>query len=118
MSKCPNCGAPMQEGVCSYCHYVENREGESSTTSNSFYQSSTSTINFIAGSRVSSKSKMVAFFLCLFFGFVGAHKSYVGKVAMGVVYCLTMGIFGFGWLVDLVLILIGSFKDSNNLPLK
>ena len=42
------------------------------------------------------------FLLALLGGFFGAHKFYDGKRGMGVVYLLTLGIFGIGWLVDAV----------------
>ena len=47
------------------------------------------------------KSKLVAYLLWLFLGALGAHKFYVGKVGMGVVYLFTMGLFGVGLLIDL-----------------
>ena len=49
-----------------------------------------------------SKNKWVAFFLCFFFGAFGAHKFYEGKTGMGVLYFFTMGLFGFGWLIDTI----------------
>jgi len=52
------------------------------------------------------KSKWVAFFLCLFFGYIGIHKFYEGKVLMGVIYILTVGLFGIGWVVDCILLLL------------
>lgn len=53
----------------------------------------------------SQKNKWVTFLLCFFLGFLGAHKFYEGKVGMGILYIFTMGLFGFGWLVDIILIL-------------
>lgn len=49
-----------------------------------------------------AKSKWLAFFLCFFFGAFGAHKFYEGKTGMGVLYFFTMGLFGFGWLIDTI----------------
>lgn len=43
------------------------------------------------------KSKWVALFLCLFFGCMGAHKFYEGKVGLGILYAFTGGLFFFGW---------------------
>jgi len=51
------------------------------------------------------KEKWVAFFLCLFFGVFGAHKFYEGKAGTGLVYLFTVGLFGIGWLFDLIKIL-------------
>jgi hypothetical protein len=47
------------------------------------------------------KSKGVAYLLWFFLGIFGAHKFYVGKIGMGIVYLLTMGLFGIGWIIDL-----------------
>lgn len=58
------------------------------------------------------KSKWVAFFLCFFLGYLGVHNFYVGKTGMGILYLLTVGLFGIGWLVDCVRILFGGFPDK------
>ena len=65
----------------------------------------------------SPKSKWVAFVLCLFAGTFGIHYFYTGRVGMGLVYLFTLGLFGFGWLVDLIRIPVGSFRDSRGLYL-
>ena len=40
--------------------------------------------------------------LCLFLGYFGAHIFYRGKTGMGIVYALTFGLFGVGWIYDSV----------------
>ena len=52
------------------------------------------------------KSNWVAFFLCLFFGVLGAHKFYEGKILFGVIYILTAGFCGIGVVVDLIILLL------------
>lgn len=52
------------------------------------------------------KNKWISFLLCLFFGVFGAHKFYEGKFGMGLIYLFTVGIFGIGWIIDLVSILL------------
>jgi TM2 domain-containing membrane protein YozV len=56
--------------------------------------------------------------LCIFLGGLGAHRFYVGKIGSGVIYLLSGGLFGIGWLVDLISILAGKFKDKEGNLLK
>lgn len=60
----------------------------------------------------SSKSRLTAFLLCLFLGWAGAHRFYVGKGGTGVLWMFSFGIFGMGWFVDLIMVALGSFKDN------
>ena len=62
---------------------------------------------------MSDKSRLVAAVLCFFLGCLGIHRFYVGKIGTGVVWLLTLGCFEIGALIDLILILIGSFKDKD-----
>lgn len=66
----------------------------------------------------SDKRKDAALLLCIFLGGFGAHHFYVGRIGRGIVYLLTGGILGIGWLVDIFLIATGSFKDRYGLALK
>jgi TM2 domain-containing membrane protein YozV len=47
--------------------------------------------------------KSIGYILWLF-GFTGAHRFYYGKPVSGVIWFLTFGLLGVGWLVDLFLI--------------
>ena len=61
----------------------------------------------------SEKSRLAVALLALFLGELGIHRFYVGKIGTGVLWLLTGGVFGIGWLVDLICIVLGSFKDSD-----
>lgn len=54
------------------------------------------------------RKRWTAFFLCLFLGFLGIHRFYVGKAGTGVLRFFTAGLAGFGWIIDLVMIGTGS----------
>jgi TM2 domain-containing membrane protein YozV len=68
--------------------------------------------------RTSEKSWLAALLLCLFVGGLGIHRFYVGKVGTGIMFLLTGGWCGLGWLIDLIMIATGAFRDKYGLPLE
>jgi len=60
----------------------------------------------------SKKLRIIAFLLCTFFGGLGVHRFYVGKVGTGILMLLTLGGFGLWTLIDWIMILAGAFKDK------
>ena len=69
-------------------------------------------------SPVSPSHRWVVCVLCFFFGILGIHRFYVGKVGTGLLYLFTGGLCGIGWLIDLIMTACGSFTDKAGLPLK
>ena len=61
---------------------------------------------------LTDKRILPAFLLCFFLGVFGAHRFYVGKVGTAIVMIFTIGGLGIWVLIDLIMILTGSFKDS------
>ena len=51
------------------------------------------------------KNKWIALLLWFFLGVFGGHKFYEGKIGMGILYIFTLGLFGIGLLVDLIVLL-------------
>ena len=51
------------------------------------------------------KDGTIAFLLCLFAGFFGAHKFYEGKALTGLLYFFTGGLFFIGWIADCIALL-------------
>jgi TM2 domain-containing membrane protein YozV len=61
---------------------------------------------------VSPKNRIVALILAIFFGGLGVHRFYVGKVGTGILMLITIGGFGIWWIVDIIMIAVGSFTDK------
>jgi TM2 domain-containing membrane protein YozV len=65
-----------------------------------------------SGQPASPKSRLVALLLILLFNVLGIQRFYVGKIGTGILYLITLGGLGIWFLIDLVMIIVGSFKDK------
>ncbi|NGX31096.1 MAG: hypothetical protein K940chlam8_00456 [Chlamydiae bacterium] len=63
-------------------------------------------------SQYSEKSRLATFLLCFIFGFFGVHRFYVGKIGTAILMILTFGGFGIWYVIDLILIIVGDFRDK------
>jgi len=75
-------------------------------------ESQPSPITVIVTDNVSPKSRLAATLLCFFFGFLGIHRFYAGKIGTGIIWLFTAGLLGIGALIDFIIILVGSFRDK------
>lgn len=67
---------------------------------------------------VSEKGFVPTVLLCFFLGVFGIHRFYVGKIGTGILMLLTLGGLGIWSLIDFIMIVCGSFKDKQELPIK
>lgn len=74
----------------------------------------TSQVNVGQASASSPKGKTTTLMLCIFFGYLGIHRFYVGKIGTGILYLCTGGMCFIGWIVDIISILRNGFYDKQH----
>ncbi|NMD38529.1 MAG: TM2 domain-containing protein [Christensenellaceae bacterium] len=127
--KCPCCGAHIKVDKCEYCGYVEKKPEppvKKEVIYKHIYVNEPEPPKVIVKEVVkevkytpetSEKSRLVALLLCLFLGWIGGHRFYVGKIGTGVFYLFSGGFWGIGVFFDFIAILSGNFKDKEGLAL-
>ena len=94
---CTHCGRQVEQLASEQPNVVINN---TNTNTNANVNN-----NNNAGGFGRPKNKWVALLLCLFLGYLGAHKFYEGKIGMGILYFFTLGFFGIGILIDFISLL-------------
>ena len=108
---CKFCGGRIaaDAAVCTLCgRQVEalRQESPQIVVNNTNTNVNTNRQTMMASGRgTRERNKWTAFLLCLFLGCFGAHKFYEGKTGVGILYLLTGGLFGVGWLIDTIALL-------------
>ena len=69
------------------------------------------------GAQAVPKDWMTTLLLCIFLGWLGIHRFYTGHTVIGIIQLLTAGGCGIWVLVDFIMILTDSYRDSNGLQL-
>lgn len=111
---CPECGVNVLDGSTAaptQPTIIINNVNANTNTNTNVNQ------NGLTGTGVSAKSKMVTLILAIFLGYLGVHRFYVGKTGSGIVWLFTMGLFGIGWIYDIIKIASGTFRDGLGLPI-
>ena len=66
----------------------------------------------------SEKEWLTTILLSFFVGWLGIDRFYLGYTGLGILKLISFGGFGIWYIIDLVLIVTGSMKDSQGLPLR
>ena len=106
---CKHCGGKIPEAavICTLCG-CQVEEFRSAQQPNVVIHNNNNNVNtnVVPGYGLHAKNKWTAFFLCLFLGYFGAHKFYEGRIGAGILYLFTGGLFGFGWIIDCIALLL------------
>ena len=109
-------GRRRQGGRASYPGDDGRGGGQAYAYAPQYVNNGTVFVGDVSGFRPESqKRRWVTFFLCFFFGPLGIHYFYLGRVGMGLLYLFTFGLFGIGWVVDIVRSLLGRIPDRDGL---
>jgi hypothetical protein len=105
---CSNCGTQIDDKavVCVKC---------GAPTSNFTTQAVAGVLN--PGVPAEGYDWLTTLLLCLFVGGLGIHSFYTKKTGIAIAQLFTLGGCGIWALVDLIMIIIGSFKDGQGRPL-
>ncbi|MBE6885570.1 MAG: TM2 domain-containing protein [Oscillospiraceae bacterium] len=57
-------------------------------------------------------SKIAAILITFFLGGLGVHRFMAGKIGTGILWLISGGLFGIGWLVDFIMVCLGKFKKK------
>lgn len=103
---CKHCGEKIPEDaiICTKCgrQVEELKKGSNEPIIINNNNNNNNNIGVVGRKKC---DKWVALLLCIFLGWLGAHKFYEGKAGMGILYIFTLGLFGFGVLIDFIIIL-------------
>jgi TM2 domain-containing membrane protein YozV len=61
---------------------------------------------------MSDKKILPVFLLFFVLAWLGVHRFYVGKIGTAILFIITLGGVGIWWIIDLILIVTGNFKDK------
>ncbi|MGN0778152.1 MAG: TM2 domain-containing protein [Aristaeellaceae bacterium] len=139
MMKCKHCGAPIHEGEtsCAYCGTMFEHISLRNTQPESHQPMTVELCKQekpaekrvevhervvyvekpVSVPAVSDKRRIISLILCLLLGIFGVHKFYERRYGMGIIYLLTMGFFGMGILVDMLVLLLGKPRDGKGLTM-
>ena len=103
---CKHCGEkiPEEAVICTKCgRQVEQISPANPNIVINNTNTNSNTNNYIVGK---SKNKWISLALCIVT--VCGHKFYEGKIGMGIIYLFTLGLFGIGWFIAIIVLLFKS----------
>jgi len=66
---------------------------------------------------ISEKDWIITLVLSILVGGLGIDRFYTGSVILGILKLITLGGLGLWWLIDLIMLVTGNYRDGNGLPI-
>jgi len=106
---CPSCGVVISNKAkfCPNCGKSSDFSNNNNSPVNQY-----DTINSADAREKREQQWLITLLLCIFLGGFGAHRFFVGKIGTALLMIITLGGLGVWWLVDLIVIIVGKFKDK------
>lgn len=99
---CTQCGGSMPESA-QFCPGCGAKQGYASGPGP--VQSNSGSIN---------TEWVVTLLLVWFFGYLGVHRFYHRRFGSGLLMLFTLGGFGIWYVIDLIMVIIGRFRDDSD----
>ena len=111
---CDNLDGPTFTKSLSTVFKIKYANGTSQVMNNPQQNNSNNSNDALGlGLEEGEKSQSIAIALWFFLGIIGVHRFYLGHIGLGVLYLLTGGLCGIGWLIDGILFLTGDLKPAD-----
>jgi TM2 domain-containing membrane protein YozV len=116
---CPNCGTRLDKDAmfCTKCG-AKQPDTEGCAQNNNGYNNQNQTMNNNSNQYSEQvegiNTKWLAtLLLCFFVGCFGVHRFYNRRIGTGILMLITGGLCGIWTIIDLIMIVVGKFKDNN-----
>lgn len=122
---CPSCGNNIEDSAkfCKSCGAKTDAATAAPQTSpqqqyqqpQHQYQQPQSQYQQPMGQPITTEGKdwLITLLLCIFLGGLGVHRFYAGHTTTGILMLVTAGGCGIWVIIDIIMIVTGSFKDSD-----
>ena len=65
----------------------------------------------------SDKDWIITLVLSILVGTLGIDRFYTGSIVLGILKLITFGGLGLWWLIDLIMLVTGNYRDADGLPI-